>query len=666
MKRKILLVDDEPNILKALGRLLRRSGYEVFTATSAAEGILLQQQQLCPLIISDFRMPEQNGAAFLSQVQLFSPDTVSMILSAYTDFASLLAIINSGVAFKFLQKPWTEADLLCDIEQAWQLYLEKQQEKLITELLIGSQDALVELDSIGQILRLNAAAGGLLGAASHELIGSNLTLRIAGLSVEHLHSLLTQHQLSYRFNTSANNEIELIYQCHSENCILLRLVQSRLPSPFYPAPGARNLLNRDQLLAAIQQNLASQQPSFAVVYLDIVNFDDMHQSMGFDLIDQLLVQLCQRLPGVFGDSNMVASLYADQFAVLLQNVAYEAKVLQQMEHLSKAFLEPIELANSAIRVRFRIGYSLAPNDGCNAQLLLDHARQAAASCGNNPGSVAQRFDQRYINDRRRQYEISNALYNPLVCQDFSVHFQPKVRLYDGKIDGAEILLRWHHAELGSISPAMFIPIAERDGQIHKIGHWVLKQSLQQLERWQLAGHSTIRLSVNVSAAQLMHPEFVSNVRQMLHQYPIPADSLEFELTETLALNDLNRCSSLMSQLKTLGIQLAIDDFGSGYASLAYLNQLPVDVVKLDRSLLVDLETSLSCQSMVRNMIRMIRELNISVVAEGIENETQVAILRQMQCDYVQGFVFSKPVPVERCVELLHSQPFTENWLSQGQ
>lgn len=665
MKRKILLVDDEPNILKALGRLLRRSGYEVFTADSGAEGILLQQQHLCPLIISDFRMPEQNGAAFLSQVQLFSPDTVSMILSAFTDFASLLAIINSGVAFKFLQKPWTEADLLSDIEQAWQLYVKKQQEKIITELLIGSQDALLELDSIGQILRLNAKASALLGAPSHELIGSNLTQRVAGLSIEHLYSLLEQHQLSYRFTTPRNSEVELIYQCHSENCILLRLVQNRFPTPFHSEPLAQNLLNREQLLAAIQQNLASQQSSFAVIYLDIVNFDDMQQSMGFDAIDKLLVQLCKRLPSVFDNKTVVASLYADQFAVVMHDVQHEAIVLQQMEHLSKTFLDPIELSNSATRVRFRIGYTLAPNDGDNAQLLLDQARQAATSCGNYPGSLAQRFDQRYIKDRRQQYEISNALYNPLVCQDFSVCFQPKVRLRDGKIDGAEILLRWHHAELGSISPAMFIPIAERDGQIHRIGHWVLKQSLQQLERWQQAGYATIRLSVNVSAAQLMHPEFVSNVRDMLQQYQIPTDSLEFELTETVALNDLNRCATLMTQLKKLGIQLAIDDFGSGYASLAYLNQLPVDVVKLDRSLLIDLETSVSCQSMIRNMIRMIRELNISVVAEGIENESQVAILRQMQCDYVQGFVFSKPVPVERCVDLLQSQPFTENWLTQG-
>jgi EAL domain-containing protein (putative c-di-GMP-specific phosphodiesterase class I)/FixJ family two-component response regulator/GGDEF domain-containing protein len=658
MKRKILLVDDEVNILRALERLLRRHGFDVFCASDTSEALKIQHEQHCPVVISDFRMPHANGAELLQQIKQQHPHTVGMILSAYADFSSVVATLNSGVAFKFLQKPWLEVSLLEDIEQAFLQYEQQKNAQLRTSLLIGSKDALIEFDRSGVVKRFNASAQHLLQLSAVELSQAVLSSLFRDLSVPALVAFLQKQQLSLAVETYQGTQLELIHQFSDSGHLLLRLEASTASAAAgQTLATAAELLDREQLIHATDLALSSQQGPLALVYLDIKNFNDIHHAIDFAGADQLVSALAETLIGQLSRHGQVAYLFADQFVLLLSAFGHEANLLSLVQNALSRFEQPIAINNIALHVSFNIGYSMAPDDSNDAKTMLEQARLAARSHTGLSGTFMMRFDQSYVAARQRHYAISNALFEAISQQSFQLCFQPKVRLADGEIRSAEVLLRWHDAKLGTISPAVFIPIAERDGQINAIGFWVLKQSLQQLQQWQQQGLELPQLAVNVSAVQLKDPHFVPQLTLLLQQMPSVAHLLELELTETTAVQQLEDCAKLLMDLRAAGLKIAIDDFGSGYSSLAYLNRLPVDVVKLDRSLIVDLDHSLPAQSMVRHIIRMTQELNIQVVAEGVESEIQLELLHQMHCDYVQGFVFSKPLQAPELQQLLQQQPF---------
>jgi EAL domain-containing protein (putative c-di-GMP-specific phosphodiesterase class I)/FixJ family two-component response regulator/GGDEF domain-containing protein len=659
MKRKILLVDDEVNILRALERLLRRHGFDVFSASTAAEALALQQQHRCPVVISDFRMPQTNGAELLLQIRQLQADTVAMILSAYADFSSVVATLNSGVAFKFLQKPWLESSLLDDIEQAFLHYEQQKNALLRTSLLIGSKDALLEFDRSGVVKRFNAKAQQLLQLSAVELSQAVLSSLFRDLSVPALVAFLQKQQLSLAVETYQGQALELIHQFSDNGHLLLRLEACTASAAAgQTLTTAVELLNRQQIIDATDLALARNEGLLALVYLDIKNFNDIHHAIGFAGADQLVSTVAETLIQQLSRSGQVAYLFADQFVMLLAGFGPEANLLSLLQKTLKRFEQPIAIHHIALQVSFNIGYSLAPEDGTDAKSLLEQAKVAARSHTSLAGTYFMRFDQNYVAARRRHYAISNALFEAISQQSFQLCFQPKVTLADGQIHSAEVLLRWHDATLGTVSPAVFIPIAERDGQINAIGLWVIQQSLLQLEQWQQQDQAPIQLAVNVSAVQLKDPQFVPQLLALLKQKPSVAHLLELELTETTAVQQLEECALVLTELRQAGLRIAIDDFGSGYSSLSYLSRLPVDIVKLDRSLIIDLEHSLPAQSMVRHIIRMTQELNIQVVAEGVESEIQLELLHQMHCDEVQGFVFSKPLPALELQQMLQQQPFS--------
>ena len=235
-------------------------------------------------------------------------------------------------------------------------------------------------------------------------------------------------------------------------------------------------------------------------------------------------------------------------------------------------------------------------------------------------------------------------------------YQCKVDLQSHKIASAEVLLRWTHPELGSVSPAIFIPIAERDGQIHELGVWVIRNTLMQLVKWRDAGLDLPQMAVNISPIQLQQRDFIQNLLALVREFSVHPSHLQLELTETAVMEHLDFGLSQLQLLREAGFSIAIDDFGTGYSSLSYLTKLPVDVVKLDRSIVNDIEHSLATQSMVRNIIRMSHELGISLVAEGIETKEQHDLLTQMNCNYAQGYLYSKPIDAGRFLQLALQQP----------
>ncbi len=658
MKSGILLVDDELNILRALERMLRRAGYDVYCANSAQEGLLLLDQQDIKVIITDFRMPEINGAEFLKLAKRQSPHIVAMILSAYADFNSVVEVLNSGLAFKFLQKPWLETQLLADIDAAFEKYDSERQQYLRTQLLIGSQDALLEFDRQGRLIRFNAAGQKLLGLSAVELQQAALSTLFHNIQVEQLVAFLQKQSLSVSVTTRQGVPLELIHQQSDDDHYLLRLEAaqsvSHVTEQFADMP---EVLDQLHLLQEIDLLLAVDARPLAVIYLDIRNFSDVHHTLGFQGADQLVAMLGTHLLHQIKDRGKLAYLFADQFVIIIQKWRHEA-LLQDIVHSAlQEFDKPQVVLGKALHVRFNVGYTIAPDDGTDAKTLIHQARQAARSPHRPESNFMLRYDRRYIESRKLQYEISNALYEAVSHDELQLAFQCKVDLYSHKITSAEVLLRWTHPELGAVSPAIFIPIAERDGQIHELGVWVIRNTLMQLVQWREAGLDLPQMAVNISPIQLQQRDFIQNLLALVREFSVHPSHLQLELTETAVMEHLDFGSSQLQLLREAGFSIAIDDFGTGYSSLSYLTKLPVDIVKLDRSIINDLEHSLATQSMVRNIIRMSHELGISLVAEGVETKEQHDLLSLMNCNYAQGYLYSKPVDAERFLQLALQQPF---------
>lgn len=282
-------------------------------------------------------------------------------------------------------------------------------------------------------------------------------------------------------------------------------------------------------------------------------------------------------------------------------------------------------------------------DGLSGKAILNNVLLTSRLSSKGRVDFFMRYSASLTANRKHHLQLSEALYHAIEREELSLVFQPKWDIASNSIIGAEVLLRWFSKEFGSVSPAVFIPIAEQDGQIIELGNWVLKRSLQYLATWQKQGQQLLPLAVNMSALQLAKAEFLMDTVNLLRQNGLNAELLQLEITESAVMDNLEMNAKKLTLLKNAGFSLAIDDFGTGYSSLAYLTRLPVDTLKVDRSLITDLDGNLSTQTMLQNIIRMAHDLKQTVVVEGVETAEQLAILANLNCDQVQGFLLSKPL-----------------------
>ncbi len=660
MSKTILLVDDEPPVLRALQRLLQRAGYRVFTAENGAMALAWLASQQVALVVSDFRMPGMNGAELLQQVRQHYNATLGIILSAHADREALLACLNSGAAWRFLEKPWDDRQLLQDIAQALAERDRRQAEQQRTNLLLSSDEALLELSASGQVLRFNSAASHLLGFAPSELRGKALSELFVEINPIELAAFLHKKDHEIQMHTSRGASIGLGHRISDLQHYLLKVTPVRQLSGdvFSELSELRTVA---QLSSQMEDLLSSQQAEFAVVALMLPDFTLFSDTLSQLQLDELMTEAGRLLRAQLPPKAELAYAAADKFVCLVPGVVQESQLQLQIEQCLQPFRQQLSLSFNRVQLTFCVGYALSPEDGQSARQLLQHADVACRQNLVSPAGFYLRFEDSMLVQKRQQFEISNSLYEALEAQQFQLWYQPKVRLFDGFCDSAEALLRWQHPKIGAVSPAVFIPIAEQDGQIQAIGDWVLQQALRRMQNWHQQGLPLRRLAVNLSGRQLADSKLADRIETCLRSLQLRPDGLELEITETFLMADIDASSRLLASLHLLGCHLAMDDFGTGYSSLAYLAKLPVNVLKLDRSLLLDLEDSPQCVSMIRHMIRMAHELDMQVVVEGIESMAQVRLLREMQCDYVQGYVFSKPLTEPEFCRFLQTQPIQAQW-----
>ena len=382
---------------------------------------------------------------------------------------------------------------------------------------------------------------------------------------------------------------------------------------------------------------------FAVLHVGLDRFRAINDSLGHAAGDQLLQAAGQRLRETLRASDLVAHIGGDEFLVMLQEVEDAAQAGRASRKLLSAMLKPFPLLGFECRVTASIGGALFPAHGEDETSLLHHADAAMYQAKDEGRNNFQVYDDTLDSGSLERLALEAQLRGALERQEFTLHYQPKVHLRDGRISGAEALLRWHNAALGHVPPSTFIPVAEATGLILPIGAWVLRQACAQAAAWQRDGLPPIHVAVNVSARQFSDQHLFESIRQVLQDTGLQPQHLELEITEGMIVHNIDRARGQLDALKALGVRLAIDDFGTGYSSFGQLKNFPIDTLKVDRSFVREVATNPDDQAIAAAIITMGKMLNLRVVAEGVETAEQRDFLIARDCDEMQGYLFSRPV-----------------------
>ncbi|WP_169818520.1 putative bifunctional diguanylate cyclase/phosphodiesterase [Domibacillus iocasae] len=408
-----------------------------------------------------------------------------------------------------------------------------------------------------------------------------------------------------------------------------------------------SLYNRSKFNVDIQEVLNQAKSNgnmAALLVIDLDRFKGVNDTLGHYIGDELLKEFSQRIQTVLQERGIVYRIGGDEFLILLPQITDMSLILTVVESILKGSSKPFSIKGNKLVITPSIGISIYPEQGEDAELLLKNADAAMYLAKEKGKNNFQLYNPTIHNLLFRKMNIENGLRGAIEKNQFSLHYQPKVDMRTGKMVGTEALLRWEHPELGIVSPAEFIPVAEETGQIVSIGEWVLKTACEQIKKWQTAGLPLIYLSVNVSVRQFQQNDFIQMVRNILQETHLDAHFLELEITESIIQN-LKQSTEILYDLRVLGVRTSIDDFGTGYSSLYALKTLPVDVIKLDKSFIDDLNDPAN-QAIVKAITEIGTSLNLQVIAEGIEEEQQVKMLLKHNCRYGQGYLFGRPVPAK--------------------
>ncbi len=392
--------------------------------------------------------------------------------------------------------------------------------------------------------------------------------------------------------------------------------------------------------------------SVALHLIDLDRFKEINDTLGHPAGDTLLVEVAARMAGHLRRGDTLARMGGDEFAVLQEDIESPEEGEAMARRLLEALAEPFRIEGHHVVTAASVGLAFGPGDGADVAELVRHADLALYRAKSDGRNLVRRYEPGMNAQLRDRLALEQALREAIEAEAFELHYQPKQMLKDGTIHSVEALLRWRHPERGQISPAQFIPVAEDSGLIVPLGSWVLRAACAEARRWQDAGIGPVRVAVNLSAEQIRRQDVVATVRAALEDTGLPPALLELELTESLLVRDADHALRMMTELRSLGVQLALDDFGTGYSSLAYLQRFPFDTLKIDRGFVADLSDSGSSLRIVEAVVRLAHGLGLRVVAEGVETEAQMAILRRVGCDEIQGYLLSPPVDAVRIARIL--------------
>ncbi|MDP2674960.1 MAG: PAS domain S-box protein [Dehalococcoidia bacterium] len=419
--------------------------------------------------------------------------------------------------------------------------------------------------------------------------------------------------------------------------------------------GLTGLPNRtlfeDRLTVTLAQGRRKRRLA-AIMFLDLDRFKVVNDTVGHAMGDRLLQSVAERLKGLVREGDTVARVGGDEFTVLLPDVGRVEDAVEVADRILETLRQPWRLNDHEFHITTSIGIAMCPGDGEDAESLLRNA-DTAMYRAKDRGRDNYKLYAPAMNSRiAERLALENSLRHALERGEFVVHYQPQVNIETGRIVGVEALVRWQHPERGLVSPLEFIPVAEETGLIVPLGAWVLRTACAQNRAWQDAGLPPMRMAVNLSARQFQRRDLLDTVASALAETGLPPQYLQLEITEGAAMQDVDLTLAILRELREAGVQISIDDFGTGHSSLSYLKRFPIDVIKIDQSFVQDLTIDPNNAAIASTIIVMAHALNLTVIAEGVETAEQLAFLRERECDEMQGFLFSRPAPAPELDQML--------------
>jgi diguanylate cyclase (GGDEF)-like protein/PAS domain S-box-containing protein len=394
----------------------------------------------------------------------------------------------------------------------------------------------------------------------------------------------------------------------------------------------------------------------AVLFLDLDHFKVINDSLGHTIGDGLLLHVAKRLRNAVRDGDTVARVGGDEFTIVLQELSHAQDAAVVAQKVLRTIAAPIEVAGHKLYVTASIGITLFPTDGEDAETLLKNADAAMYSAKSEGRNTYQMSTRELSRATQQRMTVESGLHLALEAGEFTLMYQPQIDVESMEVVGMEALLRWRHPERGMILPEEFIHVAEERGLILPIGDWVLRQACLDVRRFHDRGLPHFRVAVNLSARQFRDPSLASSVESALRDSGIPAETLELEITESMAMENVHLTMETLAQFRRAGATIAIDDFGTGHSSLSYLKRFPIDALKIDRSFVSDLPDKFEDAAIVSSVIQLANGLGLRVVAEGVETSEQLDFLKESGCREVQGFYFSYPAPIEELLSLTSARP----------
>ncbi|CAH1200431.1 hypothetical protein PAECIP111893_01375 [Paenibacillus plantiphilus] len=535
---------------------------------------------------------------------------------------------------------------------------------IVEALIRYNPIALTVLNRSGQIIDINDSASQMLGYERTQLIGESFLPLVEAESRQGIFQKLEQtlqgekqdatlqvlHRSGYSFDIQIVSAP--LYQNHEMIGAMLisndmsdrkrNLERIRYMAYYDDMTG---LPNRRSFMMHLSESLESSQVNgniIAVLYVDVDRFKLINASFGREFGDMLLLQLAERLTRGLAEHDVVARMEGDEFALLYRNGGSESEVLSKTKKILSILEDPFELQGVPLHVTVSIGVSINNVPSDDAGILIKKADMALGKVKDSGKNDCLLYSESWDNSSLERLTLQHELKRAIQRDEFVLHYQPQYHLGTGEIVGVEALIRWQHPERGLVPPGLFIPQAEESGIIMQIGDWVLEEACRQNKAWQEAGLRHIPVSVNLSIRQFLQQNLTEKVSDILNRTGLKAEYLDLEITETMTM-DVKHASRCLLELTKLGINISIDDFGTGYSSFHYLKTLPIGRLKIDRSFVRDIQQDPGDAAIVAAIIAMAHNLNLQVIAEGVENEVQMQFLQKHLCDEMQGYLWSPPV-----------------------
>lgn len=685
----ILLIDDDQTVHMWAERNLPKDNFNLVSSFNGKQGIEAFQNSSPTIVLIDIEMPIMNGFETCAEIRRLSMgQNIPIVMMTVTEDDQKIAQTYAAGATDFVVKPINWKVLVHRLQ-----FMVKASNNLkrleLSEIRLSKANKMARLGNWewqknNKRLFWSDNIYSLLEQSKSEFIPTleNYSQYIQKEDIPYVNHCLkktyylkTPNTVEFRVNTAKHN-IRFVSQ-HIEPILNDRFEFVGLVGTLQDITERKNQENKIRHLAyfdAVTQlpnrtffikflsktiELARRNNNtFAILFLDLDGFKGVNDTYGHHNGDQLLREVSDRLTKGLRCSDLtsrffdyfdhkidVARLGGDEFIVLLNNLARSEDAATVAERIQRWITQPVQLGERKVQIGVTMGIALFPLDGNDSETLVKNADIAMYHAKKIGKGNYQFFHEGMALKARKRLEMETFMYQAVPNNELRLHYQPIIDISTGKLTGAEALLRWENPHLGFLPPNDFISLAEENGVIIQFGEWVIRESCRQLLKWLKLGKTNFSISVNLSSLQLNQPSFITMIGGIVNEYQINPAYLTFELTESMIMADTENMLNKLNGLKKLGIKLALDDFGTGYSSLRYLNRFPLDILKIDRSFIKELSVSDDAAAIVNAILAMAKALNLNTVAEGVETLPQKAFLQNTTCTSIQGYFYSKPMPV---------------------